>query len=104
MAQRTLLLRLNRQIRELSSTSGYKKNLDLVTSVPGIGPLTTMKLLTELESIDRFKGFDQLRSFVGFVPSTRSSGQNQVDTGITPRRNSPLRGALIESAMGGDSQ
>jgi transposase len=98
MAQRTLLLRLNRQIRELSSTNVYKENFDLLRSVPGIGPLTAMKLLTELESIDRFKSLDQLCSFVGFVPSTHSSGQNQVDTGITPRRNSPLRGALIESA------
>jgi len=97
-AQRALLLRLNRQIRELSHSSGYKGNFELLTSVPGIGPLTAMKLLTELESIDRFRSFDQLCSYVGFVPSTRSSGENQVDTGITPRRNSPLRGALIESA------
>lgn len=96
--QRALLLKLNRQIRQLAGAADYKRNFELLTSVPGIGPLTAMKLLTELESIDRFKSFDQLCSYVGFVPSTRSSGESQVNTGITPRRNSSLRGALIESA------
>lgn len=96
--QRALLLRLNRQIRELSRTNTYKKNLELLISIPGIGPLTAMKLLTELETMERFETFDQLASFVGLVPSTRSSGQNEISTGITRRRNSSLRGALIESA------
>lgn len=96
--QRSLQLRLNRQIRELSRTADYSKNSDLLVSVPGIGMLTAMKLLTELQTIDRFASFDQIASFVGFVPSTRSSGQNQINTGITRRRNSPLRAALIESA------
>lgn len=96
--QRTLLLKLNRQIRELSRTTDYKKNMELLISIPGIGPLTAMKLLTELESMDRFETFDHLASYVGLVPSTRSSGQNEISTGITKRRNSSLRGALIESA------
>lgn len=96
--QRALLLRINRQIRELSRTPEYRKNVELLISVPGIGPLTAMKLLTELESIDRFENFDHLASYVGLVPSTRSSGQNLVDAGITRRRNSSLRAALIESA------
>lgn len=96
--QRALLLRLNRQIRELSRTDTYKKNLEFLISIPGIGPLTAMKLLTELETMERFETFDQLASFVGLVPSTRSSGQNEISTGITRRRNSSLRAALIESA------
>lgn len=95
---RSLLLKLNRQIRDLSGTEEYKFNFALLISVPGIGALTAMKLLTELESIHRFPSLDRLCSYVGFVPSTYSSGQNRIDTGITPRKNSPLRGALIESS------
>jgi len=95
---RSLLLKLNRQIRELSNTNEYKANFKLLISVPGIGPLTAMKLLTELESMDRFVSLDHLCSYVGLVPSTYSSGETRTDTGITRRRNPSLRGALIESA------
>jgi len=96
--QRSLLLKLNRQIRELSNTHEYKTNFKLLISVPGIGPLTAMKLLTELESMERFMSLDHLCSYVGLVPSTYSSGETRTDTGITRRRNPSLRGALIESA------
>jgi transposase len=96
--QRILLLKLNRQIRELSNTDQYKTNFQLLLSVPGIGPLTAMKLLTELESMDRFSSVDHLCSYVGLVPSTYSSGATRTDTGITQRRNPSIRAALIESA------
>jgi transposase len=66
--------------------------------VPGIAVLTAMKLLTELESIERFKTFTQLCSYIGLVPSTNSSGENEVTSGITPRRNLRLRTALVESS------
>lgn len=96
--QRRLLLKLNRRIRELANSQEYHTNFKLLISVPGIGPLTAMKLLTELQSMDRFNSLDHLCSYVGLVPSTFSSGENPMDTGITPRRNPSLRGALIESA------
>ena len=95
---RGLLLKVTRQIKELSKSPEYGQNVELLISVPGIGMLTAMKLLTELETIDRFTDFDHLCSYVGLVPSTDSSGENHVDTGITPRRNSRLRAALIKSA------
>lgn len=96
--QRSLLLKITRQVRELSKTAQYKRNVDLLVSVPGIGVLTAMKLLTELERIDRFKNFAQLCSYVGLVPSTNSSGENEITSGITPRNNLRLRSALVESA------
>lgn len=97
-SQRSLLLRLNRQIRELATSQEYKRNFELLMSVPGIGPLTATKFLTEIESIDRFSTLSQLCSFIGLIPSTHSSGENTVDTGITGRRNAKIRCALIESA------
>lgn len=97
--QRSLLLKANRQIRELSRTPHYRENILLLITVPGIGPLTAMRLLTELEDITtRFPDFDQLCSYVGFVPSTDSSGNVERTNGISSRKNSRLRPALIESA------
>lgn len=96
--QRSLLLKVTRQIRELSKTPEYHENVELLLSIPGIGELTAMRLLTELERINRFSDFDQLCSYVGLVPSTDSSGEREIISGISPRKNSRLRAALIESS------
>lgn len=95
---RNSVLKVTRQIKELAKTAQYQENVVLLISMPGIGLLTAMTLLTELEDIDRFKTFEDLCSYVGLVPSTSSSGENDIDTGITPRRNARLRSSLIESA------
>ncbi len=95
---RQLLLQTNRQIRALSKSDHYRERVDNLISVPGIGMLTAMNLLTELETITRFKNFNHLCSFVGLVPATDSSGDDDVTTGITPRKNPGLRSAMIESA------
>jgi transposase len=92
------VLKITRQIKELSKNTEYKDNVVLLITVPGVGMLTAMLILTELEDITRFKTFEDLCSYVGLVPSTASSGENKIDTGITPRRNARLRSALIESA------
>ena len=96
--QRGLLLKVTRQIRELSKSPEYQQTVEQLTSIPGIGMLTAFRLVTELETIERFENFDKLCSFVGLVPSTNSSGDNEIINGITPRRNSRLRAALVESA------
>lgn len=96
--KRSLLLKIIRQLRELSQSPEYHENVILLTSVPGIGMLTALTLLLELEDIRRFENFENLCSFIGLVPSTHSSGDHKVTGGITPRKNSRLRAALVESA------
>lgn len=95
---RKQLLEVNGRIKQLSQTDRYKEQMDLLFSVPGIGLITGMQLLTELEDITRFKNFDQLCSYIGIIPSTRSSGSKEIITDVTPRGHRVLRGALIESA------
>lgn len=96
--ERELILQVTRHIRNLSRSNHYKHLVEALISVPGIGMLTAMYILTELVDISRFKNFHHLCSYVGFVPSTDSSGDSDRSTGITPRRNPRLRSALIESA------
>jgi transposase len=95
---RTSVLRITKQLRELAKTDCYKLRQELLRSIPGIGFLTAMILLTEIETIDRFATFDQLCGFIGLVPSTNSSGEKEVIGSITPRGHSVLRSAIIESA------
>jgi transposase len=96
--QRQLLLQTTRYIRSLSKSDAYKESVEFIISAPGYGMLTAMKVLTELETFTRFKNFNQLCSFVGLVPSTASSSDTEKVMGITPRHNTFLRSALIESA------
>ena len=95
---RGLLLKVTRQVRELSRTDPYSKRAKLLMGVPGIGSLTAMVILTELESIARFKGGDELCSYIGLVPCVSSSDDREQVGGLTPRRNRMLRAMIIESS------
>lgn len=95
---RALVLKLTADIRNLSKTAYYKEDVMLLRSIPGIGLLTAMLLLTELDIMNRFENIDNLCSYIGLVPSTNKSGENDKDGDITPRGHSFLRKAIIESS------
>ena len=75
-----------------------QKIVPLLMTIPGIGFITAMSFYTEIMDINRFKTLDELCSFVGLVPSTRSSGSREVVSGITNRQNVYLRNPIIEAA------
>lgn len=95
---RETVLNLTRQIQKLSQTETYQNSVNLLRSIPGIGILTAMTILTEVENILRFDNFDKLCSYVGLVPSTNSSGEQEKIGDVTSRGHSVLRNAIIESA------
>ncbi|MGZ8549867.1 MAG: IS110 family RNA-guided transposase [Chitinophagaceae bacterium] len=95
---RISILEVTKLIRQLSRTTTYQEKVRLLKSVPGIGLLTAMTILTELESIDRFNNLDKMCGYIGLVPSTKSSGEKERTGDITPRGHSVLRTALIESS------
>jgi transposase len=64
--------------------------------VPGISTFSAMTFLTELCTIGRFQSLDKLASYVGLIPNTDSSGEQETTTGITNRRNQFLRHLIIE--------
>lgn len=76
----------------------YKTAYYLYRSVPGVGPLTAIAMLSEVGDIKRFKGIDRLSSYVGLVPSVYSSGEKSYSRGITNRSKALLRSYLIEGA------
>jgi len=91
-------LSTNKEIRKLSEKKIYKENYNLLISVPGIGSLTAMIILTEIGDINRFKNLDKLCSFIGLVPMTNSTGENEKTGDITVRSNKMLRKAIVESS------
>lgn len=95
---RSMLLEVNRCIKRLSQSPSYEKPLRLIRSVPGIGIITGMTLLAEIENITRFKNADRLACFVGLVPMCHSSGEKESKGELTFRGKLLLRSYLIESA------
>lgn len=95
---RALVLEADKEIRQLSRTEKYKETSTLLLSVPGVGILTAMILLTELGDILRFKNLDHLCAYIGLVPNVYSSGEKERVGDITRRGNKRLKSHIIESS------
>jgi len=95
---RSIILEATKAIRELSRSEAYFNQVQLLQSIPGIGSLTAMVIMTEIETINRFSNFDKLCSFIGLVPTTHSSGEKEIIGELTHRGNNSLRSILVECA------
>lgn len=89
---------ITKKVKEIAKTKLFSKSVNLLCSIPGIGIITAMKILTELEDINRFKNLDQLCGYIGLVPTTKSSGEKDKVGEMTNRGNKYLKTAIIESA------
>ena len=91
-------LEMLRAVRALSRTERFEKPLENLMTVPGIGQLTGMSLLSEIDDIRRFKSADQLAAFIGMIPMCHSSGEREGVGDITVRRSARLRSVLVEAS------
>jgi transposase len=98
IALRGELLKMNREIRAVYRSPKYKELVGILTSIPGIGEYTAIVFIAFIEDMGRFCSLDDLCSYVGLIPSTNSSGENEKTGKITMRSNKVLRGLIIESA------
>lgn len=89
--------RVEKQLVYLSETR-YKELCGWLRSIPGIGLLGAMTLITEIKDIHRFSNLDKLHSFVGLVPNVNSSSERETIGGITQRHNHYLRPILVQCA------
>jgi transposase len=95
---RKLQLRANTAVRQLGMKPRHKELYSLLLSVPGIGSLTAMLLISELIDMRRFSNVDHLMSYVGFIPTTSGSGEKERRGHLTKRCNGRIRSALVESS------
>jgi transposase len=82
----------------LAQQDCYRASLELLHRVSGIGLMAATTLFCEVITLERFKSFGSVLSYVGFVPGQHSTGETEEDTGLNPRRNATLRFMLIECA------
>jgi len=92
------LVKITRKVIELSLTHKYAHRISLLRTIPGIGLLTGMEILIELQDFARFKTSEEIASYLGLTPSEYSTGQYVRQGRITRCGNARVRAALVESS------
>lgn len=96
---RAQLAEVLRKLRKLACKYGYSDLIERFTkTVPGIGFVTAINLISEIMDINRFSSTAKLASFIGLVPSIKSSGDTNYKSGLTKRKSKYLRYLLVEVA------
>jgi len=92
------------QIRQISKElrayfrKHHKEPYYLLRSIPGIGSLSAIAIITELGDINRFANINKLSSYVGLMPLMSNSGETEKMGKITYRCNNYLRTILVEAS------
>ena len=98
-----LMAPLRKEIRllslELRHIAADDEDIRLLTSIPGVGYYIAVLVKAEIGDINRFYSGDQLASYAGLAPSTRSSGGVTHHGRITKEGSAWLRWAMVEAAQ-----
>ena len=89
------------QIRAVSSVMAAAARgpvYDRLQTAPSVGPITALAYVAALDQVTRFGDARQVRSYLGLVPSERSSGEIQRRGRITKQGNQRTRWLLVEAA------
>ncbi|MGD8372960.1 MAG: IS110 family transposase [Syntrophobacterales bacterium] len=87
---------LTRRVRAIAKQN---HTAQLLMTIPGIGPITAMFIVAEVEDISRFRSYRNLASYAGLVPSLDASAGKEKTGRITKQGSRYLRTALVEAAQ-----
>lgn len=76
----------------------FKDDYFLLRTIPGIGQLTAVAIISELGDISRFKNLNHLSSYVGIMPLMHNSGESERVGRMTYRANNWVRTMLVEAS------
>jgi transposase len=89
--------RLDKAIVTMAADSEFTGTVRRLACLRGVSTLTAFALAVEIGDWHRFTG-NTIGSFVGLVPSERSSGASRVQGSITKTGNTHARRLLVEAA------
>jgi len=91
---------LDQKIKQLDRQIGRTQSAEekLLESIPGIGPLFSSVIGTEIDGITRFNSAAKLAAYAGVVPTTHASGGRVFNGRLLWQCNKWLRWALIEAS------
>lgn len=79
--------------------NNFEREFTILTSIPGIGPISAAGIIAEIGDINRFSSDDALAKFAGLFWSQYQSGEFEAeDTNLRKTGNSYLRNYLCQAA------
>jgi len=91
--------RITERIEEIALGERYAENVKKLVCLLGVKTYTALSVIVETGDFKRFANAGKYASFVGLVPSEDSSGEIQIQGGITKAGNKQIRRLLVESAQ-----
>jgi transposase len=89
---------LEREIAAVAAEPAFAPLVGRLRCLRGVDTLTALGLVAEIGDFGRFATAEEFMSFVGLVPSERSSGERRRQGSITKSGNAHVRRLLIEAA------
>ena len=89
---------LEREIAALAAQPPFAALVGRLRCLRGIDTLTALGVVAEVGDFGRFASAEEFMSFVGLVPSERSSGEKRRQGSITKTGNAHVRRLLVEAA------
>lgn len=87
------------QIQDIiRSDEEYSKNFDLVTSIKGIGPITTCELIIKTSNFKGITTAKKAASYAGICPFPNTSGQMVKKARVSPMSDKSLKSLLFMCA------
>lgn len=86
-------------IHDLCNEEDLRNSFAVLSSVPGIGPVTASVLLAETQGFSGFKHVKQVTAYAGIAPAPFQSGAYTGRTRISKVGNARLRQALYMAAL-----
>lgn len=87
---------LTQQVQQMAKNNAMAQ---LLMSIPGVGFITAMIMVAEIEDISRFPSYRHLASYAGLVPCLDASADKRHMGHITKQGSPHLRTALVEAAQ-----
>lgn len=85
----------DKEVERLSQENEICRRL---RTVPGVGPITSLRFVAGLDEISRFSSAHAVQSYLGLTPGENSSSDKQRRTGITKAGAIAVRAALVEAS------
>jgi len=92
------IAQLDQEVAALAETERYAEPVGEMIKIRGVGLLTAMVFLTEMGDLSRFRNRKQIGAYLGLVPSSHESGEQDDRKGHITGQGSPRVRMILNQA------